>query len=362
MTIYICLLLLVLIGSLFAKSQSSNNKYVISIFIILFMLYAFRGYSVGRDLEGYSIIYHQSGDYQFFDSSWIYMEPGYVFLMKLCNTIGLTFRAFIYLIYGVFCIILSSFIRKYSKDSLVSIILFICFQFFVFSLSGLRQTLAIGLCTLAFIIGKRNNIKSLLLFIVITLLAATIHKSAVVFFPAYLIMRIPLTKLSAILYLGISLVLYQIRPLLLAFLQDREFTNYEFNESLTVGSTFALIVLLIGMALFLSSNEKIEKKTLLKASENRLTLAKQAHMVVYSALLLFSFSGTILMRASMYYEIVLLLMVPQIMGYMKNNSRMIFKYVFITLMIIIFYTTVLIPRQFDIVPYVLGNDLFAIFK
>lgn len=362
MTIYICLLLLVIISALFAKSTRGKNRYVIFIFTILFMIYAFRDYCVGRDLEGYLLVYEQSNAYQFFDNSWVYMEPGYVFLMKLCNTIGLSFRAFLYLIYALFCIILSTLIRKYSRDYLVSIIIFICFPFFVFSLSGIRQTVATGLCALAFIIGQKNNIKSFILFIIITLLATSMHKSAIVFIPAYFISRIPLTKILAIIYLGISLAIYQIRSILLAFLQDKDFTNYEFNESLTVGSTFILIVLLIAMALFLSSNNSTEERKSNIINENKLTLAKQAHMVVYCAILLFSFSGTILMRASMYYEIVLLTMIPQMMNYMKNNSRLLFKYALIALMIYIFYSTVLIPRQFDVVPYILGDDLSQIFK
>ena len=62
------------------------------------------------------------------------------------------------------------------------------------------------------------------------------------------------------------------------------------------------------------------------------------------------------MCAATDYELVFLILIPELFSRLSTDNRKIIKIVFIVLMIAIFYFTVLLPSQFDIVPYKLGSD------
>ena len=87
MSVYIFLLILIVFISVYIGSDKNNTKKrkysTVVFFSILFLMFSLRDYSVGRDLQGYSDVYEMTAGNKWFDASWVWMEPGYVFLMKL---------------------------------------------------------------------------------------------------------------------------------------------------------------------------------------------------------------------------------------------------------------------------------------
>lgn len=357
MTPYILLILIALSLSFSTKTLNVNRtKRIFSVtffFLLLYLLFVLRDINIGRDLPGYSDTYDDARYYNWFDSSWTYMEAGYVFLMKLCSSFGLSFKWFMSICYILVVIPLGKYVCKYSKDISLSLIIYLCFQFFVFNMSGLRQSMAMSLCLMALMVGQQKGIVSFIKYLLLVLCATLIHRSALVFVPAYFLMRVTINFKLGLLYLFLGIIASSVKMTLLQFLQDNEVTRYEFNEALTNGASFIMLLLILIVSMFLSksSNFKNDTGNLQTSDTIKLTLGNYANLLAISLLLLVTFSGTILMRSASYYNIVLIILVPELLNRFNSSVKPIAKIAFMTLMIGIFYFTVLVPNQFDIVPY-----------
>lgn len=330
----------------------------------LLSIFVLRDYSVGRDIPGYAEIYESAGMQQWFDYDWIYMEPGYVFLMKLCNTLGISFRLFLLILYSILVIPIGVYISKSSKDISLSLIIYVCFQFFVFNMSALRQSAAMGLCLIAFIVAHKNGKAAFLGYIILVIAAISIHKSAIVFLPAYFIMRQRLSPKMLLLYSVIAVFAIIKRTSVLQFFQDNQFTDYQFDQALTIGPSFFLTLVVLVFAAIRGLEQEnetsfinISKNILAKPESITLGLSNYANLLACSILLLLAFSGTILMRASTFYQLSIIIIVPNIFASLECDTRRIFKFGFIIVMYAIFYYTVLLPNQFDIIPYIWGSDI-----
>ncbi|WP_321438131.1 EpsG family protein [uncultured Bacteroides sp.] len=365
MFIYICLLLIVPVLSFMSGSFRSEDKkrkfFIFSFSFLLFLLFVLRDYSVGRDLHAYKDVYDIAGGNNWFDVSWIYMEPGYVFLMKLGSYLGLSFRLFLCFCYLVIIIPLAFYIHRYSKDIALSIIIYICLHFFIFNMSGLRQSMAMSLCLTAFMIAQRNGLTNFVLFTFFVVLAALIHKSAYVFLPAYFIMRIPLSGKLLFLYLVLAIIGNIQGFAILQSLQEQELTSYEYNEALTIGPSFFMLLCFLFLSFILSRKEshqsfRISNMFSSKSDAITLSIGNYANVLAVAILVLATLSGSVLMRAATYYEPVFLILIPELLSRASRNSRL-YKMVFIIIMLGIFYFTVLVPNQFDIIPYKIASDL-----
>lgn len=110
--------------------------------------------------------------------------------------------------------------RKHSNELYLSILIFVSTGFFYFSLNGMRQALAISLFFFAVrYIIKRKPIH----YCCVVLLASTIHLSALIFLPFYILARIKLTKKHVIMT---SLFLYLVWPLIAMLVYFFFFPSY----------------------------------------------------------------------------------------------------------------------------------------
>lgn len=362
MTIYLVLILFLFVVSFLSRGKdvSNRNKIItISSFLFIYLICIVRDYSVGVDIPAYKEAYEMSSGYEWFDASWIYMEPGYVFLMKVISSLGLSFRMFMSVAYLLLVVPISIYIIKYSKDPSLSIIIFICFTFFVFVLSALRQTLAFSFCLMAFLVATRKGKKSLLLYCCLLLIAFSMHKSAIVFLPTYYLMRKRLNFKRIVLYVLLGFVASIWKPIIIQYFQSNEISKYGIDQNLTAGSSlvFIIVIIIISWLLSRKSNSigqvyEIDKETI------NIDLLNYSNLLAFSALVQIAFSGTILMRAAMFYQINILIVLPNMLILMHPKVRPIARCIIILLMLAVFYFTVLVPKQFDIVPFKFANDLF----
>ena len=359
MEVYIALIVFVFflgfLTSGMKNKAKKNNIVVILTCIVLFLVYMLRDYRVGVDLEGYVYAYDNMDKKNYYET---YLENGYVFLMEICNKIGLTFRGFLLILYLAFFIPFAEFLKRYSKDAVLSLIIFICYNFLVFTLSGLRQTVAMGICLVAFMVAQKTTKKALIWYILLIVLAMQFHKSAIVFLPAYFIMRHSLDKRWLLFYSIFSLVVILIRVPIVVYLNAADYTHYQFESNLTIGSTFYLGVLATLAAFYLSQNESIGKS---EKGKIQFLLSNFANFMVFSILLKLLFSGTIMMRSAMYYEMLIMIMIPNMLLQINKSFSGVIRALVFVMLCVIFYVAVLVPRQFDIVPYILAYDL-SLFK
>lgn len=179
--------------------KEKNKKACILYFLILFLLFALRHPSMGIDL-GYGGSYGYLGRYSVIAQfSWAQAltffvqnyERGYILFNKLISLIsddqqmlliGCAFASLAPILYTIY---------RESESPAVSVFIFMGIPAFMMLFSGMRQSIAIGLCFFALLYIKQ---KKLVKFIGVVFLASMFHYSASIFALAYPIYYFPMRK------------------------------------------------------------------------------------------------------------------------------------------------------------------------
>lgn len=132
-------------------------------------------------------------------------EPGFVFYTKLVKTLIDNTQVFIFISSLISIVPISYIIYKYAENIPFAFIIFAGFIIYHFGFSGIRQAMAVGITAIAFDCMVR---KKLLWFIVIVVLAATIHTSAIMFLIAYPLYHYLHLSPARMLIVGIFFILF----------------------------------------------------------------------------------------------------------------------------------------------------------
>ena len=188
---YIVLIALVICSFLICKPVYSGKSQLIIdkskkrtlrlAFLWIILLTGLRGRYVGPDTGAYISNFNRicsgnilAGDQRF--------EVGYRYLTKFLSNFTHDPQILLLVIAAIINILYARFIFKYSRDMLLSIILYITVGHFVFQLTGLRQALAMAICTLSIDFALERKP---IWFAASIALACSFHGSAITFIPAY---------------------------------------------------------------------------------------------------------------------------------------------------------------------------------
>lgn len=204
MIIYIGLFLITLIlGIILTGKNPSNAKkiaYLIISFGLMYFITVFR-YGLGNDYFSYMRIFDEIASNDLGTALTLGYEPLFVVLTKAITLIS-TNPEIMYGIYAVLILAPVAFaIYKYSDKVWLSVIVYICLTFFYTQLSFIRQSMAVSVLILAYGFMKKRKIVPVLIMAVV---AALFHYTALVFIPFYLLSLIKPTKKSLITYSSIS--------------------------------------------------------------------------------------------------------------------------------------------------------------
>ena len=187
-------------------------------------------------------------------------EPGFVIFTKIIKTLFSNTQLYILICSSLSIIPIGYLIYKYADNIPLAFIIFSSFIIYHFGFSGIRQTIAIGITTIAFefIIKKR-----LLWFVTIVLLATSIHSSAIIFLIAYpLYHRLRLTP-KAMFLVAICFIaaLFFIKPIVLELtgliFGGERYMNKAMENAVP---SYNLMILLAGLLLFtyLSEDKRLQ--------------------------------------------------------------------------------------------------------
>lgn len=338
------------------KSKSADTFFLRLSFFLIFLLCALRDYSVGRDIPGYIEVYKLSSQYSFGDCSWIYMEEGYVLLMQICSYIGLSPRMFLVIVYAIMTYPIYYIIKRYSVDYLLSTIIYISYQFLSFNLSGIRQGLATSICLMALPFAFVKNLKDGVSFLLIVLLASTIHQSSLVFLAIPVILNMKYNIKSNLILLASMVLAPLFTTKVLTFVHEQNLSSTSYNSSVSLGGT---LLFLIFVALFvIYACVKQYRSCCLDNTKNEYQITHYALLIMAAITISLLFSGSMLLRSTMFYTILLVLCIPKAIQMYPRNIQPLFCLVFHFAMLLFFYIFCLVPKILDTVPYKFGTDLF----
>ena len=100
----------------------------------------------------------------------------------------------------------------------LSLALYICFGFYSFIFSGLRQAIALAITYISYDFIKKRQLWKFTLTI---LVASTFHKSAIFFLPAYFIAQLKVTIPILLVIFNLNLVCYVFRRQIVTMVINR---------------------------------------------------------------------------------------------------------------------------------------------
>jgi hypothetical protein len=183
--VYTIMLLLILflkllMGSLDTDEKKKRFLFMSAMLIIFVVGSRFAPLNRGTDMYNYYNYYAFAGRVPF--NELYFRDVGYNYLTWFLTRIVPWPQFVMYFVAAVTTWLTLRFIYLNCKDVFLGLLLFLSMGTFLFYLRGFRQALAMSLCLVAFEYVKE---KKLIKFIVVTLIAVSMHRSAVVFLPFY---------------------------------------------------------------------------------------------------------------------------------------------------------------------------------
>nr|WP_238942613.1 EpsG family protein [Planococcus beigongshangi] len=183
----IILLLVMTIVKLILYKRRKSMIFIFIMSVLLFLIASLKSVKFAPDVINYINHFNKIGN-QSTLSIWTNFlngsvkDPFFDFLLKLFSNLNINHFTWLALFSFVFLVSIAILIYRYSSDFYLSYIAFISLGYFFFSLTGLRQSLAMAFIILSY---KYLREKKFMPFLFIVLFASLFHSSALIFLIAY---------------------------------------------------------------------------------------------------------------------------------------------------------------------------------
>lgn len=225
----------------------------------VFLLTGLKAISVGSDTLAYYNRY-VGAERMLMETNNI-TEPGFNYIsFYFHNVLGVSFYTFDAAIAAFVCVILGLFLKKYSDNVYLSVFFYMTIGLFTMSMSGLRQMMAISLCSVPLLFSNRDETRirtgskkwtfQLIVGIVCVLVAYTFHNSALVFLPIIFLLNLRFTKPQIIIITIIAIFTILVRSILVNYLAEfapGRYERYDFKEGYLMNTLMLLIPIAISL-------------------------------------------------------------------------------------------------------------------
>ena len=310
------------------KFQDRNKKYYCLILgLLLFFIAALRSTSVGVDSGQYARHFYniQQIDFKLLTIHY-HKDPVFFYFVKILTYITTNHQWMFAIIGGAYAYSITRFIYKYSKDPMVSFIMLIPMMYFAFSLTGLRQTMAISIILLSYDYIIR---KHLFKFVFTVIIASLFHRSALLFLPAYFISIKSFNNKKVLVGILAVPIVFVLRPLLVSLVQNFMYETYSISLDQGAGGWTTLFVYFLIILVSVVFSKQIQNEYFpffLKV------------MYVGTLIQMFVPLQPNIFRVSMYYNIASIILIPDILKTQNDKfSKLIAYSLFLILMGIQYY-------------------------
>lgn len=325
----------------------SNSQYLFSIFMVFFVISAFRSVNVGNDTGEYKSLYEQLSFQSIEHFAWRF-EKGYLIYNKVLNYLTDNSQVLFVISAFIICVGYSLIIKKYSQIPWLSVYLFFMLRYFDLSMNILRQSLAMVILFYGFylLVTKEKTVS----FILVVLLATTFHRASIIFLVVLLLRYVSsqkyffislslVTALSFIAFNRIYQILIDLMPVY------SYYTNSSYMDGDTRTATVLNIFVNCVILLFVYMNG-FEK--------NRLNILLLDMFVIGIAITVISLKFTLLDRVSDLFTVYAILLIPNSVYYNRSNINLSRFWIYLILVSFFIYYLIIIlyrPEWNRIYPY-----------
>lgn len=322
MTIFLILAIYLVFLSLVIPESKKMKKSIWAALGFVLVL-SFRAPFCGLDVIGsvygitnasYAGVFFSMSQFSFWDiltnsaSVSGHFEVGWLLLTKIISLFTGNLQVYLTIIAILQFIPIAYIIGKYSNNIILSYFIFAGFGFYIHFFSGIRQSLAISIILLAF---DQLYDKKYLRFVVITILASTLHRSALLFILMWPLSRIKLTfNTSAILVIFMVLLMPFYRTIVSVILNV--FFSGGYSRYLK-GEGQALTMFVVYALLFLAS-------FINKENSRFLNLLRILLLLGVAGQSLGALGGGAITRIGFYYNVFFILLFPKTLESIKGQK------------------------------------------
>ena len=334
-------------------SHKIEKKLFVILTIYMICLCGLRAYGkinhVGIDTYNYYHMYLEKEIWKFSD---IFQQnvsdKGYFLLEWVLYTLKIDFWVLLFISAMLYVGVLAIYIYRYSKNRWMSIFIFVAMGLYTFAFSAIRQGIAMGICILAYMLMEKvKGVKGFLLFALLIWIASTIHASALIFFGAYFLQKIPFKPVTVFIFLGISTVTMlfknQFANLILQLAAETS-EKYESYEVVQNGGAGIMLYLFVLMTVVL--------RLLASGSMNEVAKKDNSVYLLLCMLILFpaTQTGGAMMRIYYYYYMFIVVYLPNVLESIDDFKTKQFGYLLLSLFLLWFYLSG-DKVELDLVPY-----------
>ncbi|MCW6677783.1 EpsG family protein [Anaerococcus sp. NML200574] len=353
MIFYIIILFILVFLTIKCSNNSlkgrSNIKYAIFIGIFFMLICGLRADSVGNDTIKYVELYkdiNYSASNIFFNR----FEPGFIYLNKALGKLSINPQIIIIMSSIIIWTGIIIFISNNSKNPAMSYFFIVTFGYMAFFMSGIRESIAISICLIGFEYVKE---KRKILFFLSILLASTFHISAFVFLIAYPVFNLKLNVYVKLLMIIVSIIFMKQFDIIMLYAIEHipKYASYlttEYNDGIIRIAT--VINLLIISIIYIASSYYYRYQF---GNEN--IYSGYLNLIFIGIpLLIVSLSFNLLDRFSNYFNIFIIIVIPNIICNRANVNHKLISFISMVCFLIYFICVQLLrPEWNGIYPYTL---------
>lgn len=343
MAIYFLALLYWLL--LFYTKRPTNKNFDIFLAVLpLFIITGLKAVSVGSDTISYYNRYVGAEYMMTADNT--ATEPGFNWLGYFFHDmLGISFYAFDALMAAFICTLLALFLKRYSSNLYLSLIVYMTIGLFTMSMSGLRQILAISLCTIPIIVSfdnrglqhvsKKKRLWRLVLGAICVIVAATLHNSAIIFLPILLLFDVRLTRQQTILLIVIATVTIVLRGVITSIMSNFLPTRYEdMDLNLNYEMNILMLIVPIAIGFFCTLISRPDRSDGKYSKVISLMFVFLALQITFNNLAL---NNNQIGRLGYYFLSSYIILIPYALKCIPQRSRSIVTFAIIVLCLMYFY-------------------------
>lgn len=335
---YVWFIVIISCTLFFTKLDALFMKVSLFIFLIMIILVAGLRYEIGTDYITYREIYINLS----FDNL-SYLEPGYRYVNLFFKYIGLSYETSVFIFAIITNVLFYLFIRHYSVSVPVSLLLYICLNYYFIAFNVVRQMIGVAI----FLNGIDYAFKKkYLYFFLITAFAALFHYTIFigVVYPMFKINR---KRMYIILWLAsIPFIVLPIQSIIIkllpaSFFYASYFTSSFFTKT-SSAAVFKLIVpnaFVILILYYISVFDKVTERFWVNVFIFSTAFANIAHGV------------NVLIRLNYVFQISEIILYPLVISKIQKFQKPIVSWLLLGYFIVFYIVTVLVQGAQGVLPY-----------
>ena len=365
MWLYYGLIIYIISMAGFIYLDGANDRrdkiYLLFTMGLFLVLSALRSEYVGNDTDNYIYLFNEV-KFNGINTLTERYEFGYLLMNDIISKISSNPQA-ILIVTSIFIFIgHSKFIFKYSENKWLSVYMFFTLIYFGFSMSGIRQAIAIVILFVAY--GYMIDNKKIK-FLISVIVATMFHNTAILFIIAYPISKLKCNKKTILLVTMFTIIFYFIFPVISklsmsVFPRFNYYLGSEYFNGQVRSSSILNLIIFLSIFIFSSCIKYNHRESVnlskLNMSQDKIEKCRNSEMMLLLtsiSIMFLSLKLNILDRVAMYFHIYCIIILPNSINMIKNKNYRIVIIIGIIYFLFIYSTTIKIirPEWQSIFPY-----------